>query len=893
MKKILLFTGIVFSLSAFSQMPDFKKMGGGQNFNIGHFYGKVIDSKTNKGLEGATLSLVGSKYDTAKKKMTQVTLKALVTESNGDFNMENLPVMGNFTLNISAIGYKPYSQKISFGMKMSQGGGIEGGREQMMSMVDKDLGNIKMEPSVNRLGEVTVTSNKQLFEMGIDRKIFNVDKNLTSTGQTAVEVMKSIPSLSVDIDGNVTMRNATPQLFIDNRPTTMTLDQIPADIIEKVELITNPSAKYDASGGNAGILNIVLKKNKKTGYNGGLRTGVDSRGKINIGGDINFRLNKFNFFAAGNYGQRKSISNTLTDRTDYMKDSAISNVYQVGNPINVGSFRFIRTGLDYLIDNRNTISFTGNFSKGQFTNVDRQRIDSSLIPKPTFNKVSQNSDGLFKNSGLQLSFKHLFEKPGHEWSFDGNYNYSKNESNNLIVTNTYRSLYEAQGFPVKQKSESGGTSKNYTFQTDYANPITENQKIEAGARIAVRDFANVNNQFFFNPFLNQYVQAQLISSNYGYTDKVYAAYGTYSLKVNKWSYQFGLRVESSTYNGTINRKNMMGGDSITAFTVNFPFAIFPSAFITYKLSDKEDIQLNYSRRVNRPNFFQLIPFPDYSDPYNISVGNAGLKPEFTNSLEISYNNNYKKGANFLVNGFFKYNTNLITRFQYLGLNPDLGKYYNSNDSVIFNTYINANNSLTYGIELTNKMPITKWWDVTANFNLFRSKINIDDPKLATLSNERTSWFAKMNSNIKFLKTWSFQLSGEYFAKTVLPQEGGRGGGGGFSGGGGGRMMFGGGNLGTAQGFIDSRYSFDIALRKDWTWKGGNSGSLTFSMNDFLRTNLSRTHSESDFLFQDSERRRDPQVARINFSYRFGKFDINLFKRKSSKDMGGGTDAMPQ
>ena len=703
--------------------------------------------------------------------------------------------------------------------------------------------------------------------------------------------MKSIPSLSVDIDGNVTMRNATPQLFIDNRPTTMTLDQIPADIIDKVELITNPSAKFDASGGNAGILNIVLKKNKKTGYNGGIRTGVDSRGKINFGGDINLRQNKFNFFAAGSYNQRKSISNTLTDRTDFMNDSAVSRVYQVGNPFNVGSFRFIRIGLDYLIDIRNTISFTGNFSKGHFTNVDHQRIDSSLIPKPTFNKVDQNSEGIFKNSGAQLSFKHLFEQPGHEWSFDGNYNFSKNESHNFIDTKTYLSLYESNGYPVMQKSDANGTTKNYTFQTDYANPITEKQKIEGGARLAIRDFANVNDQFFYDASSKQFIQAPLISSNYSYTDKVYAAYGTYSLKVNKWSYQFGLRVESSTYNGIINRKNILGGDSMTSFKVDFPFAIFPSAFVTYKLSDKEDIQLNYSRRVNRPNFFQLIPFPDYSDPYNISVGNAGLKPEFTNSLEISYSNNYKKGANFLVSGFFKYNTNLITRYQYLDVNPDLGNHYNSNDSVIFNTYINANNSLTYGIELTNKMPLTKWWDATANFNLFSSKINIDDPKLASLSNQRTSWFAKLNNNIKFLKTWSIQLSGEYYAKTVLPQEGGRGGGGGFGGGGGGRMMFGGGNLGTAQGFINSRYDFDIAVRKDWTWKGGNSASLTLSMNDFLRTNLSRTHSESDFLYQDSERRRDPQVARINFSYRFGKFDINLFKRKSTKDTNMGTDMM--
>lgn len=267
------------------------------------------------------------------------------------------------------------------------------------------------------------------------------------------------------------------------------------------------------------------------------------------------------------------------------------------------------------------------------------------------------------------------------------------------------------------------------------------------------------------------------------------------------------------------------------------------------------------------------------------MGNARLKPEFTNSFEVAYNNNYTKGANFLVNGFFKYNTNLITRYQYQDVNPDTAHHYSGSDSVLFNTYLNANNSITYGIELTNKMPIVKGWDMTVNFNLFNSKINLEDPKFKSISNQRTSWFIKWNNSVKFLKTFSLQLSGDYYAKTVLPQ----GGGGGGRGGGG----FGGGPAATAQGYINPRYSFDIAVRKDWTWKGGNSASLSISMNDFLRTQLYSTYSESPFLIQTAERRRDPQILRVNLNYRFGKFDVNLFKRKNTNaDQSGGTDAMP-
>ena len=275
---------------SFSQIPAGARAGGG-NMNLGHFYGKIVDGN-KKGIEGVTLQIKGTKFDPTTKKSTESTLGTMLTAPNGDFSFENLSVMGNFKLVIAGVGYKKLEKQVSFGIKMGGGQSMQ----DMMALVDKDLGNIKLEESATDLQSVTVTSAaKPQFEMGIDRKIFNVDKNLTSTGQTAVEVMKNIPNLNVDIDGNVTLRNATPTLLIDNRPTTLTMDQIPADIIDKVEIITNPSAKYDATGGNAGILNIVLKKNRKNGYNGGIRSGIDMRGKFNGGGDMNVRDSKFRY----------------------------------------------------------------------------------------------------------------------------------------------------------------------------------------------------------------------------------------------------------------------------------------------------------------------------------------------------------------------------------------------------------------------------------------------------------------------------------------------------------------------------------------------------------------------------------------------------------------------
>jgi len=301
----IFFFAILTQLNSNAQYPGAgAAKGAGAGGNMGHFYGKVVD-QNNKGLEGITLQLKGNKFDPATKKATEAILGTMLSASNGDFSFENLSVMGNFKLVVTGVGYKKLEKEISFNVKMGAGQNMQ----DMLAMVDKDLGNIKIEEAVNNLKDVTVTSTaKPQFEMGIDRKIFNVEKNLTSQGQTAVEVMKSIPNLNVDIDGNVTLRNATPTLLIDNRPTTLTMDQIPADIIERVEIITNPSAKYDATGGNAGILNIVLKKNRKNGYNGGIRAGLDMRGKFNGGGDMNLRDNKFNFSLNANVNGRKSIS---------------------------------------------------------------------------------------------------------------------------------------------------------------------------------------------------------------------------------------------------------------------------------------------------------------------------------------------------------------------------------------------------------------------------------------------------------------------------------------------------------------------------------------------------------------------------------------------------------
>ncbi|HUP13904.1 MAG TPA: TonB-dependent receptor plug domain-containing protein, partial [Niastella sp.] len=394
------------------------------------------DKATNKGLDAASVQLFQNKLDTASKKRAEVVIGGMLTGRNGDFSLENLPVFGQFKLVITAIGYKPIEQKISFDIKM--GPGVD--RSQMLSAVDKDLGNVKMDQDATVLQDVTVTGSKPMIQMGVDRKIFNVEKSITATGGTAIDVMRNVPSINVDIDGNVSLRNSAPQIFVDGRPTTLSMDQIPADAIQSIEIITNPSAKYDASGGQSGILNIILKKNRKAGYNGSVRAGVDSRGKFNGGGDINVRQGKINVFANVMYNQRRSKGWGETDRLSF--GQGVKDLYttQTSKSVFDGAFAFGRFGLDYFIDNRNTISISQSIVNGDFKPDNRTNfIYDSVVGFYTEyrNTLGKNN---FRNYGTQLSFKHLFTQPGKEWTADVNFNQSKNTNYSDIYSMRFYDL---------------------------------------------------------------------------------------------------------------------------------------------------------------------------------------------------------------------------------------------------------------------------------------------------------------------------------------------------------------------------------------------------------------------------------------------------------------------
>ena len=892
MKRLLLIAALLTTnLFLFAQMPAGAPPPAktGQAIpNMGHVFGKLLDS-AGKSISDASVLILRSTTDPSTKKVKEVLLKGTSTQGNGDFSIEELPVMGALVLKISATGYKPTTKTISF---MPAGGkpqgapstATAGGFGSGMPSFENDLGSVKLTQDLVILQTVTVTATRGMI-MDIDKKVFSVDKNLVSAGGTALDVMKNVPSINVDIDGNVSLRNSAPQIFVDGRPTTLTLEQIPADAIESVEVITNPSAKYDASGGGAGILNIVLKKNKKTGYNGNLRTGVDKRGAINAGADFNVRQGKINFFANVNVNQMKGVTTGFTDRTNFA-DTPQTFINQTNYNKTKGAFIFGQAGLDYFVSNHTTLSFAafkvhGEFNPYESINISTDSLYTASTIKSFSNRFS-NGNRQFNGKGLSGGLKYNFPKDGKELTADFSYFGGKNENSSLYTTNQF---VDAKGTQVKgtqlQKIMGSGNDYNVVLQSDFVNPLSSTSKLEAGVRAAVRGRENNNDNFVYSPASNQFIVIPSTTSNYKSTDNVYAAYVSFTQRINSFGYKVGLRAESSNYTGELAKSN-------DKFSNSYPVSLFPSIFLSQKLDNKQELQLSYTRRINRPNFFQLIPFVDYTDQLNITKGNPGLVPEFTNSLEMSYSKTFAKNNSFLASAYYKKTTDLITRFLNKEINPFTGT------EAIINTYINASSSQSYGSELTAQLYPTKWWDFTTNINIYNSTIAATSTTKTTSDNSLWSWFGKFNSNFKLPGNFTTQLSATYQAKTNLISGNGGGFGGppGARGGGGGGGPMGGGfgqAQSAAQGYIRPFYGVDIAIKK--TFLKDNVASATLSFSDIFRTRKTDQYSESQYFIQNYSRLRDPQMVRLTLAYRFGKIDATLFKRKNNNTGTQTSDSM--
>lgn len=799
--------------------------------NSNRVFGKLVDKAGGKPIEAASVQLfVGDSL-----------IRGMLTRPNGDFSFDNLPGNKQFRLQISAIGYEPYEQKIE--------PAAAAGNQPYWQ---RDLGNINLQGDVKQLGGVTVTATRPALEMGVDRKIFNAAKSFTATGGTAVDLMKNIPSVSVDIDGNVTLRNSSPQIFVDGRPTILTLDQIPADNIDKVELITNPSARFDAAS-SGGIINIILKKNKRVGLNG-IYTG--SIGTPRIAGsnlNLNLRQGKLNFYLSGGVNQSGGKARSETHRINRSNGQTSNYFDQLSYNDRRRLFMNIRFGADYFIDNRNTISLTQQFGRGRFKyeeDQDQQYLNAGKVLQYYGERLGEGKT-IFKRGGTTLNYKHSFPRQGQEFTADVTYNYGKRNENSQLANaffNPDGTMYQPS--TLVQNSGKGGNDQ-VTIQADYVNPITEKRKIEMGVRSYINKSRSRYDAFALN---NGQPQKLSLSNNYEYTERVNAIYFTYSDKAGKFGYQAGLRAEHSQFDGLLIDSAFKFGYKYPSTARNIWNALFPSLFLTQELTDKDQLQLNYSRRIRRPNFWQLSPYIDINDPANIRQGNPQLRPEFINSFELNYSHNYGKG-NFLAVLYFRNNPDDITEYSDTITAAQYAQLQNAaiDPNAILNTYINAGVTNRYGAEFTLQNKWSENFEITPTVNLqYRTvKARIND---LDLSNEGFNWDAKLTANYKittaktsFFNKMGFQLLGEYESSEVIPQ-----------------------------GRRKPQYSVDFAVRKDFL--KNDKASLTLGINDVFNTNRWGVIYDTEQFYQDAYRRWNVRSFRLSFSYKFGDPNFSLNNR---------------
>lgn len=834
-KSIFTFIIALLSFSSYAQMP-----GGGNPKDMmkmmkdikGRVYGKVIDANTKKPVEFASVVVLWYNKDSA--------LAGDFTKENGEFNLEGLPAMGGFRFRVTQVGYKTYETKIYI---------------QAPNKLEQDLGNIKFEIDPKLLGEVEVVTQKATFQMSVDRKVYNVEKDLSVRGGTGIDVLKNIPTISVDGDGNATLREKAVMIYIDGKPTTLTIAQIPADAIERVEVISNPSAKFEAAS-TGGIINVVLKKNKKPGYNGMLMGNAGTQDKYGITGNFNVKENPFNFSLMYSL----NMTNTgqtfgYTKRTDFDFITPGNDlVYdQKNHTLSKNKFQFARVGVDYNINNRNNIGISYNIVDGAMGYNDKQQYSSKdksgLID--TWGDRENATIGGFTNHTAQLSYRKSYPKQGKELTADVSYNLGGGPSSFTYNINNYTQFGGVTGYSPGY-SYNSGKSKNdmYTVQLDFVNPISETKKLEAGMRLYNKNSEMINN-ISNRVYPSGDLEVDTIqSTDYIIKDMINAAYITYTGKAF-WDigYQGGIRFEQTYYTGTLVNKNLSFSYNYPSNKDNILFAIFPSMFLSKKIGSQHEFQFNVSRKIERPNFFQAMPFIMFADARNYRIGNPALKPELINISELNYNNVFKKG-NWLSSAYVRYNQQPISNYLYQS--P-------SNPSITVNTFANGRDQWRYGFENTVRVNWTKNFSTTANADVFYVYLNsgIIEGRPETVSQ---GWSYKGKVGLNYTLPWQLQLqvNGNYEApKAIL------------------------------NGKSREMYFMDVSLNKMINMKW----IFNVTLSDVFNTKQFGYYITTDTYTQEMSRRRETRFLRFTVTYLFGKFDTSLFKKmgKKGNNPGGGQE----
>jgi len=719
---------LVSSIPLFAQSPQGRQgQGFGSGAGSGSLSGQLMDEETRHPIEYGNVVLFRVK--------DSVMVTGTISGRDGKFRMEKVP-FGRYFCKISFIGYET---RVVSPVQVNP------------KSPDPDLGSIYLNLTPVNLKEVLVTGEKEMIVNNLDKKVINVDKSIAATGGSAVDVMQNIPAVTVDSDGGVKLRgNKNVTVLIDGKPSAMEgvstgeiLAQIPASSMESVELVTNPSAKYDPEG-TAGIINIVLKKKQESGYNTVVTLNAGNGDRYNGSLNLNYRTGGWNFYGSldGRWNRFKAEGNsnrqtTLPDTSRLTQDSRNTNQMTMNG---------FRTGIDYSPDEWNTFSagFRGrNMGFDNSGDMNNFLFDGNQSLVRSFNRES-DADRNGQHLEYSLEHKRTWETKGREWTTDLEFGTQK-----MKRTESASTLNSAGSgnYLSKQKNTGSNTGLTLSLESNYAHPTPEWGRFEAGFKSRFRqndseglyDTLGADGMWYPNSFL---------TDKFDYTEQVHAGYGTYSNSLEEFKFQLALRGE---YVRTVLSSRQFTSDFTTDYT-----SLYPSIHISRELSEAHELMVSYSRRVDRPNNRQLNPFVDYSDSLNLRSGNPKLLPQYTNSMEFGYNFNQKM-TSLSASLFYRQTEDLISEIT-----------RQENARVTRTTLENAATGTSVGVDLSANQTISQGFRLNGGISWFR---NVNKGKLESdnADADNVSWNAKGSAMITLPLEIQLQVMGNYNAPMVMPQ----------------------------------------------------------------------------------------------------------------------------
>tara|TARA_R110002073_G_scaffold15953_3_gene62156 strand:+ start:22995 stop:25451 length:2457 start_codon:yes stop_codon:yes gene_type:complete len=814
MKKLMLLCMLTVSLNSFAQLAKSKIA------KPGIITGKVIDEKTKEVLPYVNIVV----RDMAKKVIT-----GGITGDNGLFRIKDIPE-GNSIIEVQYIGYKIFSRQINITSKNR----------------NLKLGTIPLQEDSAQLDEVVVRAETSTVIQKVDRKVINVGKDLTSAGTTASELLNNVQSVSVDSQtGQISLRgNSNVRVLVDGRPTNVPaaqlLKQIPSTSIKSVELITNPSAKYNPEG-MSGIINIILNKNANLGFNGSVDTGVTAGHYVryNASTNMNYKTGKVNFFMNYGFNGGDNYNFGLVERPGVNKQDFLF----VGN----NESHLFKFGADIYLDDKNTLSFYTNQNKSDGTNDGTTIVTIGGVQTIIAPNAQKNEN---PTSTYNLNYKHDFAKKGHNLEMEATFS----ETDGTQFLNNSNSLQTSTdpGFKLLNYTNDITTDrKNTLINLDYTNPVSKKGKLELGLEYRVNETKNANvtdqeRALTFDGGGNVLTTEPIGNSDFSYERNIYSGYVNYGHNFGKVTMQLGARIENYEIEGIFNRQGQA-----TQRVTDEIFTVYPSAFFTYSPSDKNQFQFSYSRRVDRPSIGQVNPIREWSTPLIVSVGNPDLIPQFTNSLELNYTRQIK-GGSLSFGTFYRKINDVISQVTTADpTNPDVAQLL---------THTNFNDTDAYGLEFSFNYKVNKWWRINSSMDFYSQKqlgvVDFTNPTPTQIEVTNEVFNARISNSIRASKNVRLQL----FAMYRGPQK-------------------------DIQWDIDNMWM--VNLGASWTVLKGQ-GTINLRTNDIFRGMKFKFNSTNPFV-QNGKFQWESRTTYLGFNYRFGggKNRAKSRRRRDSNEKQGG------